>query len=171
MSIHSFLHPSFRKPVTALVILASGVIAGCARQPVRPLPPPDAPSWKDSVVINTPALLRDPFSFSRTVAQIVATAPGAPTTSEAFLKGMIDSFSQTRIKQPRTRVSIHIDKRPERRLSPAALLDPDSPDGMHPVGLFNRFDLAPADGANCGEYRIVYAKNSSSPLDRMTMIF
>ncbi|MBN1210376.1 MAG: hypothetical protein JXB05_36320 [Myxococcaceae bacterium] len=28
------------------------------------------------------------------------------------------------------------------------------------VGLYNRFDLAPVDGANCGEYRIVYAKRS-----------
>jgi hypothetical protein len=28
------------------------------------------------------------------------------------------------------------------------------------VGLFNRFDLAPADGANCGEHRIVFAKTS-----------
>jgi hypothetical protein len=28
-----------------------------------------------------------------------------------------------------------------------------------PVALFNRFDLAPMDGSNCGEYRIVYAKD------------
>lgn len=26
------------------------------------------------------------------------------------------------------------------------------------VGLYNRFDLAPSDGANCGEYRVVFAK-------------
>jgi hypothetical protein len=29
-----------------------------------------------------------------------------------------------------------------------------------PIGLFNRFDLAPANGANCGEHRIVYARRS-----------
>ncbi|MFE8601493.1 NBR1-Ig-like domain-containing protein [Archangium violaceum] len=28
------------------------------------------------------------------------------------------------------------------------------------IGLFNRFDLAPADGADCGEYRIVFAKTA-----------
>ncbi len=28
------------------------------------------------------------------------------------------------------------------------------------IGLFNRFDLAPAGGANCGEHRIVFAKTS-----------
>ncbi len=33
-----------------------------------------------------------------------------------------------------------------------------------PIGLFNRFDLAPGNGAHCGEYRIVYAMNPASPL-------
>ena len=28
------------------------------------------------------------------------------------------------------------------------------------IGLFNRFDLAPNDGANCGEYRVVFGKTS-----------
>ena len=34
-----------------------------------------------------------------------------------------------------------------------------------PVGLFMRFDLAPADGRHCGEYRIVYAKDSGRTTD------
>lgn len=42
-----------------------------------------------------------------------------------------------------------------------------------PIGLFNRFDLAPADGAHCGEYRIVYAKRSgqTDAFDRNLLIF
>jgi hypothetical protein len=28
------------------------------------------------------------------------------------------------------------------------------------IGLFNRFDLAPSDGLNCGEYRVVFGKTS-----------
>ncbi len=31
-----------------------------------------------------------------------------------------------------------------------------------PIGLFNRFDLAPTNGATCGEYRIAFAKSSAS---------
>ena len=31
-----------------------------------------------------------------------------------------------------------------------------------PVALFNRFDLAPEDGAHCGEYRIVYAMHDGT---------
>jgi hypothetical protein len=42
-----------------------------------------------------------------------------------------------------------------------------------PIGLFNRFDLAPENGAHCGEYRIVYAKQSgiASTNDRNLLIF
>jgi len=42
-----------------------------------------------------------------------------------------------------------------------------------PIGLFNRFDQAPENGAFCGEYRIVYAKQSgiSSTSDRNLLIF
>ncbi len=41
------------------------------------------------------------------------------------------------------------------------------------IGLFNRFDQAPENGAHCGEYRIVYAKQSgiASTSDRNLLIF
>ena len=42
-----------------------------------------------------------------------------------------------------------------------------------PIGLFNRFDQAPENGAHCGEHRIVYAKQSgiTSTSDRNLLIF
>lgn len=39
------------------------------------------------------------------------------------------------------------------------------------VGLFNRWDLAPANGADCGEYRIVFAKTDLSVFGRNMIIF
>jgi len=47
------------------------------------------------------------------------------------------------------------------------------PDGYEPVGIVNRFDLAPQNGANCGQHRLVYAKRSgkSSFSDRLLFIF
>ena len=39
-------------------------------------------------------------------------------------------------------------------------LEDHPPETHFPVALFNRFDLAPLDGAHCGEYRIVYAKHT-----------
>lgn len=42
-----------------------------------------------------------------------------------------------------------------------------------PIGLFNRFDLTPENGAYCGEYRIVYAKQTGvlNTDDRNLIIF
>jgi len=39
------------------------------------------------------------------------------------------------------------------------------------TGLFNRFDLAPANGADCGEYRIVVSRSEVDPVTRKSLIF
>jgi hypothetical protein len=39
------------------------------------------------------------------------------------------------------------------------------------IGVINRFDMAPANGANCGQYRVIFAKRSSSAFDRLHLIF
>ncbi|NTX60722.1 hypothetical protein HUA74_08625 [Myxococcus sp. CA051A] len=51
--------------------------------------------------------------------------------------------------------------------------NPASANAYKAVGLFNRFDLAPADGANCGEYRIIFARKSGETniLSRNFIIF
>lgn len=51
--------------------------------------------------------------------------------------------------------------------------NPSSGQAYKAVGLFNRFDLAPASGADCGEYRIVFAKRSGelNALSRNFIIF
>lgn len=49
----------------------------------------------------------------------------------------------------------------------------DTPCTYIPIGLFNRFDIAPENGAFCGEYRIVYAKKTGVLVsdDRNLIIF
>lgn len=48
-----------------------------------------------------------------------------------------------------------------------------SPCAYIPIGLFMRFDLAPADGSNCGEYRVIFAKatGKTTATDRNLVIF
>ncbi|WP_437911448.1 hypothetical protein WME73_27290 [Sorangium sp. So ce302] len=41
--------------------------------------------------------------------------------------------------------------------------DPNADSAYMATTLSNRFDLAPSDGSNCGEYRIVFARRSGSP--------
>jgi hypothetical protein len=50
---------------------------------------------------------------------------------------------------------------------------PNSTCAYIPIGLFNRFDQAPASGAHCGEYRVIYAKQSGiqTTSDRNLLIF
>lgn len=53
------------------------------------------------------------------------------------------------------------------------LLTDGDPDSFFPVAVVNRFDLTPADGFRCGQYRIIYAKRSglTDPDDRVFLIF
>jgi hypothetical protein len=46
-------------------------------------------------------------------------------------------------------------------------------DGYVAIGLTNRFDLAPADGATCGEYRVIFARRSgqTNAFERAFIIF
>ncbi len=48
-----------------------------------------------------------------------------------------------------------------------------NPEELFPIGLFNRFDLAPADGSTCGEYRIVYGRRAgiATSTERLLVIF
>jgi hypothetical protein len=66
------------------------------------------------------------------------------------------------------------------RESPAegalAGLDPFVDPGSNPeeylaIGLFNRFDLTPADASSCGEYRIVYARRGGIDNARLRNLF
>lgn len=62
--------------------------------------------------------------------------------------------------------------RPEAALS-NPLRDPfnvNTPDFI-PIGLFNRFDLTPKNGAHCGEYRIVYGMRPGTFSGRDLIIF
>lgn len=49
----------------------------------------------------------------------------------------------------------------------------DHGQGYIAIGLFNRFDLAAVDGSDCGEYRIVFGRNSgrTNRFDRNLLIF
>ena len=176
MSINTFRSMT----IQGLLLLFFLGFIGCTDGP--PPPPPSEPPQpsvppkliinKQSVVIHDVAALAAPFSFEKTINSIVATAGGSATDSIAMLQSMIDSFAENSFTHPLSGKVVEVKARPlESALDPKNLLNPDSADGMIPVGLFNRFDLAPADGSNCGEYRIVYAKKSANVTDRMTIIF
>jgi hypothetical protein len=115
------------------------------------------------------------FSLQRTLGQIIETADAVNTPAEriAMVQSIVRSFNRPEFENPTSGLTVPVHVRPEANLDPIKLLDSaDLEEGMHPVGLFNRFDLADAPFETCGEHRIVYMLGDGQPFDhRMTLIF
>lgn len=141
-----------------------------------------------SLAVTDAAILK-PFTFTRVMQQIVNTGKAPGLTPTLLYQRWWDFFNQAPGLHPEAQ---HCDDRiiagqpalgafpitcprPEGVLAATdPFQSPDTnPDAYVPVGLFNRFDLAPVDGSTCGEYRIVFAKRSgmSAPDDRNFIIF
>lgn len=115
------------------------------------------------------------FPLSRTLDNIIVTSrvdQAAPVTDadrESLLNSLLGTFEQTSLTNPQSDTGLTF---PVSVRTGEAALDASSLIGqMEPVGLFNRLDLAPKSFANCGEYRIVYAKKNPTTFDRFFLIF
>ena len=63
---------------------------------------------------------------------------------------------------------------PRRCPTPEGILATSDPFTAHdytPIGITNRFDLAPVDGSNCGQFRIIYAKTTVKTGEKLHIIF
>lgn len=123
-----------------------------------------------SLVVNDPNVLAR-FSFTRVMDQVRATADVASSQStrsvfQAWMRTFGASAQSGDCNDPTVdpnHFGLQCPRFPESKL---ATVDPFATNALisfRPVALFNRFDLAPANGANCGEYRIVFAMSSATP--------
>lgn len=112
-----------------------------------------------SFAVTDPTVLAK-FGFARTMNTIVASATVPGETATQLYQQWMNTFGASDC--PATNPAIdpqHFGEVCPRGARALATHDPINPVDtvqFKPVGLFNRFDLAPASGANCGEYRIVY---------------
>ena len=124
-----------------------------------------------SFAVTDIPLLEKAFPFRRVLDSIVA---GSATTSEQLIRQMFDT------QNPRPGMADatapHCDDFlvdgmptfngfPRRCPTPEGKLAavPFAPDQYEPLALINRFDMAPADGGNCGQYRIIYEGTVPTP--------
>jgi hypothetical protein len=122
-----------------------------------------------SLAVTDPAALAK-FSFTRVMNQIRTTASVASTeTTAGVYQRWMRTFGATAGSGDCNDPNIDPNKyglvcpRPnELELAGVNPFASTSAVKFVPVALFNRLDLAPTNGANCGEYRIVYAMTSSS---------
>jgi len=123
-------------------------------------------------------IVRDPevlaaFSLERTLQQLAATA-GVTRTPEQLLQRLFDTENTTadgvfpdvqHCDSPENLAFFGTKAvdcpRAEGQLAKSpGLFTPGAADFFAPVALVNRFDLTPSDRSTCGEYHIVYAKQS-----------
>jgi hypothetical protein len=128
------------------------------------------------------------FSLQRVLTQLAQQA-GTPSVTAVQL---FQQWWDTQNAKPGTYAGPHCDDTVDAQLVPTVngypYLCRDAAEGAQagcdpfatpsacayiPIGLFNRFDQAPENGAHCGEHRIVYAKESgvTSTSDRNLLIF
>ena len=171
-----------RRTTSALLTLA-GLSLGCQSKPLAdpqtPPPPSTASTARalgpcDPVDIERSLVVRDQatlaaadFGFARTIASIRNTSGGAAIADAALVDTLLDTMTTTVEINPVSGLAMAVSTRLEANLSAAALLATE----LRPIALFNRFDLAPADGSHCGEYRIVYGRYPNAVLDRFLLIF
>lgn len=137
------------------------------------------------LIVRDPEVLAD-FSLERVLTQI-AQSVRVTTPPLQLLQRLFDTENTTAsgafadvthcdaAENPAFRAAAAVDcPRVEGKLATSAgMLTPGHRDFFAPVALVNRFDLAPSDHSTCGEYRIVYAKQSglTDPSDRVFLIF
>lgn len=161
----------------AAALLASGCVQEQTQAPApnvstnqstRPLAPCDSVNISQSMVVHDQATISlGDFSFQRTMAAIRNSSGGATTTDSALAETIKSGLLTSTFINPVSGLAMPADPRNgENQLTGAGLLTE-----MHPIALFNRFDLAPANGSNCGEYRIVYGRYGGTPAGRYLLIF
>jgi hypothetical protein len=118
----------------------------------------------------------DRFSFQRVMDQLVADSGVAGLTASELFQQWWDTQNSAEFPGPAPHCNDVVDPvlgttlngypyfcRPYPAEGYQASCDPfaqQSACAYVPIGLFNRFDLAPEDGSHCGEYRVVFAKES-----------
>ena len=117
-----------------------------------------------SLAVTDPAVLAR-FSFARVMQKIVDTGkPGASPT--ALFQQWMSTFGSSDCTDPNVdpdHYGLVCPRSAEAKLAGVDPMAAGSAVTFSPVALFDRFDLAPADGSNCGEHRIVYAMHSNDP--------
>jgi hypothetical protein len=170
---------SRRPGVLLLSAVATLLLLGAARR--RAVEPPHPLDARRSLVVTDQSILEG-FSFDR-VMQAIVVRSGTRTSALRLYQQLFDTQNP---KPGRVAAdAAHCDDfmvngKPTfnglpRRCPTAegalATTDPFAIRDHIPLALVNRFDLAPADGSNCGQYRIIFAKKSNSTFTRVHFIF
>jgi hypothetical protein len=173
-----------RRSAVVVIAVVSFVLftAEVRRRSVRPSPNVVL-DMRRSFSVTDQAIL-DGFSFERVLNAIVERS-GTTTTSLQLIRQLFDT------QNPKPGLAAAsgahcddflVDGKPSFNGFPRhcptpqgslATVDPFPATDYIPLGIFNRFDLTPVDGSNCGQYRIIFARRmfGAPNIDRLHFIF
>ena len=164
----------------ALAIPVFVLLAGAKRRAVGERPPL-AINAQRSMLISDQIILQS-FTFQRVLDQLVSRSGVAGLTAGQLYRQWFDTQNPKPglfdVNAPHCDDFL-TDGKPSLNGIPrrcptaegALAAAPYGPDEYVPLALVNRFDLAAADGSNCGQYRIVFARQASKPTDKLHIIF
>ncbi|HVR39843.1 MAG TPA: hypothetical protein VMU84_12170 [Thermoanaerobaculia bacterium] len=167
---------------TTLIAFATLLLFTAARVRVvrSPVPPKPLSATRSFEITDKPIV--EFFSLDRVLTQLIERSGVTGITPQQLMRQMFDT------QNPRPGLAdpagAHCDDTliksvpsfngfprrcptPEGKLAATPYLAGD----YFTLGIANRFDLAPPDGSDCGQYRLVFAHRETGVLDRLHIIF
>src|SRR5437763_5165769 len=169
-----------RAPIAAAAIIV--LLTAARTRPSRPPAPPAKPlSATRSLEITDQAIV-SAFGVDRMSTQLMARSGATGLTPQQMMRQMFDTQNPAPgFADPAGPHcdDILIDGVPTFNGFPRRCPTPEGVLAQTPyvegeyttLGLANRFDLAPADGSNCGQYRIIVAHREPTRLTVLHLIF
>jgi hypothetical protein len=146
-------------------------------QPERPLSGSRSFEVTDQAIVSA-------FPLARVLEQLIARSGVTTVTPQQLIRQMFDTQNprpgRADLAGPHCDDTIidgvpSFNGFPRRCPTPEGILaaTPYMDGEWYPMAVVNRFDVSPADGSNCGQYRIVYARRENDPLriERLHLIF
>jgi hypothetical protein len=170
-----------RKAVLAAILLGSVTLVSARH---RASVPPAKPITIDpfrSLVVTDPGIV-DGFDFERVLRTLIDRSGATATTPLSLFRQWFDT------QNPKPGLAMadapHCDDFltggkpsfngfPRRCPTPEGVLATADPFPGHEftaIGITNRFDLAPLDGSNCGQYRLIFARTTVKPRETLHII-
>lgn len=163
----------------AMLLFLTGAQFHGVRPPSKPLSMARSFEVTDMAIVSTPA-----FTLDRVLTQLVQRSGVTSVTPQQLIRQMFDTQNArpglADPSGPHCNDTIlngqpSFNGFPRRCPTPEGSLaaTPYTSNEWFTLGLVNRFDVAPPDGSNCGQYRMVFAHRENDPtfIQRLHVIF
>src|SRR5258706_7023915 len=171
-----------RTVVAASLAIAALALLTSAKRRVAAPPPQIGAISEQRAMLITDQVIRQTFTFQRVLDQLVARSGVTGLTGGQLYQQMLDTqnpkpglfdAAAPHCDDFRTNGQPSLNGLPRRCPTADAALAaaPFGPTEYIPLAIVNRFDMAPAGGSDCGQYRLVFGRPVSATTGQLHFIF